>query len=136
MEAVVQQHPMCVWEDAVFAFDRILDEYDAGVTAILATLDPLCLAMFKRSLARARKRGKQKIEQALWRQSKEKHSGYVLSRNAHGKKHGPKTREDKVTEREKRRKRGVGAHKRGPRTLYTYGKRVGHHRKQGQQYVY
>jgi hypothetical protein len=131
--------PMIVWEDAVFAFDAVLDEYDERVSAILAGFDPLCLAMFKRSLARARAKGKQKIEAALWRQSKERHSGFVQSRNSKGRL--------SVAERRKRRlareaahrklprvrahKRGRGTHKRGPRTLYQSGHRTGHHRISG-----
>jgi hypothetical protein len=131
--------PMIVWEDAVFAFDKVLDEYDTRVSAILAGIDPLCLAMFKRSLARARKRGKKLIARKLWRQSKERHSGFVQSRNSKGQL--------SVAERRKRRlareaahrklprvqahKRGRGTHKRGPRTVYRTGHRTGHHRISG-----
>lgn len=129
--------PMMVWEGAEFAFNKVLDDYDARVTAILAGFDPLCLAMFKRVLRRARNRGAEQIKNHLWRQSKKRHSGYVSSRNrghrltskqrSYARKK-PKKRSEGSQRRFDNRKHGLGCHKRGPRTYYKEGRIVGHHR--------
>lgn len=76
------------WEKADDAFDRIMESYLKAVRAALTRrvfTDPeaaACLKMFERFYAKRKRQGHDEIEKALWKQTRIKRYGRMVTRGS------------------------------------------------------